>query len=356
VFKAPASELPETAVECCDLTRLWHPHLADAMEIAKEAGRRIMEIRSSEQLASCDVIPKHIQNLGIWQEGSSQFSSESVAERATIAERQGASEHENFEEKPTQPNSQILNVFRYILQNGKKVRQTNGDVEAGQFIVEELSKKYPGFGVISQDQMEKDPDWHQNICIWLVNPIDGTKAFESGLDDFHVQIGLVAGDEPTLGVSYYPASDTTVWALQGQGAWIEKEGSKQRLRASPCAEKILLKSSSHKTIQTYFEQWGWTPAKVDEEPLSSTSRLLKIIQGKASLYVSLGASPQGTEKKGGVWNYGANVVIANEAGVSLTTLDGHPLDLRQPDALLTGGVLLTNDPTAYKAVTETDWQ
>lgn len=272
--------------------------LQDAKEVAKEAGKRILDIRDSGELISEDI----------------------------------------------------------VLQNGKKVRQTNADLEGGQVIIDGLSKKYPAYGVISQDQMEKDPNWYLKDSIWIINPIDGTKEFEKGESDFHIQIGLLEGNEPVIGVSYYPATDAYIWAVKGQGAWLEKDGMKQRLLATTCNDKVLVRSSSHEVLKDYFAAWNWTPSQVIGDQLSSTGRLLAVIRGEASLYISLGASPLGTEKKGGVWNYGANAVIANEAGLILKTLGGNPLNLRQPSALLMEGVVITNDPNLYQMVIGSDWQ
>lgn len=253
-------------------------------------------------------------------------------------------------------NSGKLHAEDVTLPNGKKVRQTNADIEASQYIYNELSRLYPSYGFVSQDQMDKDPSWYTKSSVWIVNPIDGTKEFEKGNNDFHVQIGLVQGNESVLGVSYYPATDTYVWAVKGRGAWLEKAGKAERLVAVPSPEKILIKSSSYATIEPYFKEWGWTPSKVMGEELSTTGRLLTMIRGEASLYISLGASPLGKEKKGGVWNYGANVVIANESGLLLSTLAGKPINLRQPDALLVEGIVLTNDPNLYDKVIQSDWQ
>lgn len=278
-------------------SQLWDQQIERAKAVAKEAGKRILQIRNSGQLISKDV----------------------------------------------------------VLQNGKKFRQTNADIEASQYIIDEFSKNYPAYGFLSQDQMDKDPHWYEKECVWIINPIDGTKEFERGGDDFHIQIGLLSRDETVLGVSYYPAIDTYVWAVKGQGAWLEKDGTKKRLIAKPSSEKILIKSSSYKIIESRLKKGEWSPSEIIGEHLSSTNRLLKMIEGKASLYVSLGASPEGIEKKGGVWNYGANVVIASEACLILKTLDGYPLNLRQPKGLLTEGVVLTNDLNAYAAVIGADW-
>lgn len=242
-----------------------------------------------------------------------------------------------------------------LLPNGKLVRQTNADIEGSQYIIDQLTKLYPTYGIITQDLMDEDPTWYLKESIWLINAIDGTKEFEKGNDDFHVQIGLLRGEQPIIGVSYYPVTDTYVWAVQGQGAWIEKDGKMTRLSAVGCCEKILLKSSSYAQIQPYFQQWDWTPSQVTGGELSTTGRILAMIRGEASLYISLGASPMGKEKKGGVWNYGANALIASESGLILTTLGGNPIDLRQPEALLVEGIILTNDPVLYDKVIESDW-
>lgn len=244
-----------------------------------------------------------------------------------------------------------------LLPNGKKIRQTNADLEASRYIADELSRRYPAYGIISQDHMDKDPNWYEKDFVWIINPIDGTKNLESGSDDFQIQIGLLDHDESVLGVVYYPAKKIFVFAKKGEGAWVEEEGVKKRKRLMTFMphENVLIRSSSFNKIEPHLAEWGWVPYEVIDEYLSSTTRLLKIIEGEASLYISLGASFEGTEKRGGVWNYGANVVIAREAGLILRTLSGEPLNLRQPQAFLTEGVVMTSDPEVYSAVIETDW-
>lgn len=274
------------------LDHAWNKQLQEAKEVCKEAGKKILAIRNSGKLISSDL----------------------------------------------------------ILPNGKIIRQTNADIEATEYIVSELARQTPDYGILSQDQMERDPTWYTKESVWLINAIDGTKEFEKGSDDFHIQIGLLNQNESVVGVSYYPATDTYITAIKDHGAYLEQNGMRQRLDATSSHEKVLILSSSHQLLKPCFEKWGWIPDRVDFATLSSTSRLLKMIQGEASLYISLGASPLGKEKKGGVWNYGANVVIAKEAGLHLTTLKGHPLNLREPSGLLTEGVLLTTDQTVYEAV------
>jgi 3'(2'), 5'-bisphosphate nucleotidase len=235
-----------------------------------------------------------------------------------------------------------LDLKEIVLENGKKMVQTEVDVKAGEQIINELSKIYPNHGFLSQDHLSKAGSWYTQEYVWIINPIDNTVEFEKGDDDFHVQIGLVHKNEAVLGISYYPAKNMFVYATRGQGAWKEANGTLERLIAKPCAKNILLKSSSQALIGPILDK----QYEVVGTHLSSTSRLLEMIEGNASLYVSLGASPQGKDKKGGIWNYGANALIAKEAGLELMTLRGNPLNLREPTALLTEGVIVTTDPQA----------
>jgi 3'(2'), 5'-bisphosphate nucleotidase len=241
-----------------------------------------------------------------------------------------------------------LQPQQVVLENGKKVLQTRADLEASAQIIKDLSKTYTNYAYLSQDQMEKAGAWHTQENVWIINPIDNTSEFEKGRDDFHVQIGLIHQNEAVVGISYYPAKEMYVYAVKGQGAWKEMKGKLEKLVAKPCAKNILLKSSSHALIEPLLEQ----KYEVADKSLSSTSRLLEIIEGNASLYISLGASPQGKDKKGAVWNYAANTVIAHESGVSLFGLRGDPLNLREPTALLTEGVILTTDPQALAHFTK----
>ena len=252
-------------------------------------------------------------------------------------------------------NSGQLSSRNITLPNGKVIRQTNADIEVSQYLLDELTKRTPSYGIISQDHMQKDPNWSMKDLVWVVNPIDGTKEYETGKDDFHIQIGLLHHNSVVLGVSYYPATDIYIWAIQNQGSWIEQNGITKKLSAVPSSKKILIRSSSHKILEPYFAKWGWIPDQIAVSNGSSTTRLLKMIQGEASLYISLGASPLGVEKKGGIWNYGANIILAKEAGLILTTLKGLPLNLREPSGLLIEGIVLTNDPLIHQTIVSTDF-
>lgn len=63
----------------------------------------------------------------------------------------------------------------------------------------------------------------EHRCLWLIDPIDGTRSFIRGLEFWSVQIALMVDGELVLGVSAAPPFEETAWAVRGQGAWLDGE-------------------------------------------------------------------------------------------------------------------------------------
>ena len=81
---------------------------------------------------------------------------------------------------------------------------------------------------------------------FLVDPLDGTKEFIRGGDDYTVNIGLLAGGVPRLGVVFAPARAALHGGLVGHGAWLEQGGARTSIATrQPGAELTAVASKSH---------------------------------------------------------------------------------------------------------------
>jgi 3'(2'), 5'-bisphosphate nucleotidase len=223
-------------------------------------------------------------------------------------------------------------------------------------ITEKLGKLFPDHAILTQDESTSAGAWYEKEWIWIVNPLDGTAEFAQGGDQFGVQIGLVHQGEPVLGVNYFPVSGVCYWGIKGGGAWREQAGKAERVITQPSEPIVLLKSSGLNAISELFDKI--VPAMILDVP-NSGGRVFSImddefpfpLEGKPTLYVSLGASLKGT-KKGSIWNYAATAVIAKEAGTILTDLRGQPLNFLEPSTLLPHGVVVTSDPFLHAQVVD----
>jgi histidinol-phosphatase len=110
---------------------------------------------------------------------------------------------------------------------------TEVDVAAEAAIKTVLKRHFPQHGFYGEELGREAGDSEH---LWLIDPIDGTKAFVRGYPLFSVQIALMRRGELVLGVSSAPCwnggAGETAWAERGEGAWL----GEQRLRVADIAE------------------------------------------------------------------------------------------------------------------------
>jgi 3'(2'), 5'-bisphosphate nucleotidase len=108
---------------------------------------------------------------------------------------------------------------------------TRADLAAHHIIINALKELDPDTPVISEESGV--PDYEQRKTwkkFWIVDPLDGTKEFIKRNGEFTVNIALVDGGEPVLGVVYAPAKQLLYYATKENGAFkVEGEGEPVRI-------------------------------------------------------------------------------------------------------------------------------
>ena len=92
---------------------------------------------------------------------------------------------------------------------------TEADLRSEEVIRATLSERFPGFGFYGEETGRHAMDAES---VWLVDPIDGTKAFMRGIPFFSTQIALMRAGRLVLGVSSAPVYGELAWAEEGGGA------------------------------------------------------------------------------------------------------------------------------------------
>ncbi|MBI2565912.1 MAG: 3'(2'),5'-bisphosphate nucleotidase CysQ [Candidatus Schekmanbacteria bacterium] len=92
---------------------------------------------------------------------------------------------------------------------------TAADVAANRYIVEALKASFPEDGVVAEEsadisELERDR-------VWFVDPLDGTREYLDGRDDYAVMIGLAVAGSPVVGAVFQPQPGLLSWAMQRQG-------------------------------------------------------------------------------------------------------------------------------------------
>jgi len=129
---------------------------------------------------------------------------------------------------------------------------TVADVETEQAIKAVIQKAFPGHGFYGEETGKTNPDAEYT---WLVDPIDGTKAFVRQYPMFSTQIALMKGDELILGVSNAPMFNggEMAWAEQGGGAFLN--GQPIRVSGIEALNQAALSAGNIKSL-AQSAQWA----------------------------------------------------------------------------------------------------
>lgn len=95
---------------------------------------------------------------------------------------------------------------------------TIADKKAEEFIRGRIEKQYPAHEILGEE-FGKGASFQHASHRWVIDPIDGTKAFTRGIPLYSVLIGLEIEDKVQVGVAYFPALDEMVAAATGEGCW-----------------------------------------------------------------------------------------------------------------------------------------
>ena len=196
---------------------------------------------------------------------------------------------------------------------------TEADRAAEAAILEALANIAPSVPVVAEEAVAGGdlPDVGREF--FLVDPLDGTKEFIKGGDDFTVNIGLIRDSVPVLGIVYAPATGDLYAGVSGKGAWkaIVKNGNLGarvpiHVRPAPAGAILVVASKSHRTPET-----DDFIGKYDVENLVSAGSSLKfalVASGQADLYPRMGTTMQ--------WDTAAGDAIVRAAGGKVVTIDG----------------------------------
>lgn len=212
---------------------------------------------------------------------------------------------------------------------------TAADMEAEAAIRAGLTALAPSIPIVSEED-----DQHRQVAAgagyFLVDPLDGTREFIAGRDEYAIAIALMSAGIPIAGVIVAPAL-STIWrgaagggaarltfSADGTTSTPERIQTRQRPRHGPVA----LVSRSHLDPQT--EAYLRSLPEARTIACGSALKFCRIAEGAADIYPRLAPTHD--------WDVAAGHAIVVAAGGQMLALDGVPLRYGTPDLLIPGFV------------------
>lgn len=186
---------------------------------------------------------------------------------------------------------------------------SEADLEVNAMLGARLRDARPNYGWLSEES-EDHPDRLIRDRVFIIDPIDGTRAFLDGQTGFAHALAVVEGGSPIAAVVHLPMLDLTYHATIGGGAWL----GDQRLRVSECdtvagARALITRS------QMAADYWpGGVPALDRHFRTSLAWRMALVAEGRYDAMVTL--------RKTWHWDTVAGALLITEAGGIVSTGGG----------------------------------
>ncbi|WP_446831011.1 3'(2'),5'-bisphosphate nucleotidase CysQ [Candidatus Foliamicus sp.] len=206
---------------------------------------------------------------------------------------------------------------------------TDADHAAHEHIVSGLMRLTPNIPVLSEEsgpemRTRQRLDWPLH---WLVDPLDGTREFIRGGEEFTVNIALIDAELPVLGVVYAPAKGEMYFGSKGAGAFMDGEGPDAAtkicvVRPPPKPLRVLAsRSYAASAVELYVGAMG----KTHRRAVASSLKFCLVARGQADVYPRLGPTSE--------WDTAAGQAVLESAGGAVLGLDGQPFRYRKQSIL-----------------------
>lgn len=215
-------------------------------------------------------------------------------------------------------NEQIMSRYNQVAYSLKKDGSlvTEADSAMQQVMIESLKTHWPDYAVLGEEMSEAEQQAQLDSDaggLWILDPLDGTSNFASGIPVFSVSIALVINSEVVLGLIYDPNRDETFSAIKTEGACLNGQNlmsHSERQLLSQCTALIDFKRltpemrvclcrehpyASQRNFGSGALDWCWLAA------------------GRSQVYI------HGGQK---LWDYAAGQLILSEAGGLAKTFAG----------------------------------
>lgn len=192
---------------------------------------------------------------------------------------------------------------------------TEMDLKSEKYILKEIQKKFPSHTILSEEKgkLEKNSEYS-----WIIDPLDGTVNYTSGLPLYSVSIGLVHKGKPFLGVVYAPYLNELFYAQRGKGAYLNgKKISPSKVTELENAV-IQIGFSAHYSEELLKKNW------LIAQKLTAQVRGIRAWDSGAltSCYIACGRFDGKISIKTDPFGNAASTVIIEEAGGVVSDFEG----------------------------------
>lgn len=203
---------------------------------------------------------------------------------------------------------------------------TTVDLEVNRILQELQRREFPLDGWLS----EESPDDLARLTrprVWIVDPIDGTKALVKGVPEFCISASLVERGVPVVAVILNPSTEELFTAVRGGGLFLN--GSRVTLSADLKADPVIMVNA----WELRNDRWSMLPGTARCRPIYSIAYALALVAA-GRIQAALTIEPENE------WDLAAGVLLIEETGGNVRDADGKAFVFNQPTPRFRGVIAM----------------
>ena len=208
---------------------------------------------------------------------------------------------------------------------------SNGDLRVNDLITNKIKKLTPNIPIISEETVNLKIKNTAKI-FWLIDPIDGTKEYIAGKDEYTLNAALVINTVPILGVVGVPKKNRIFYSYAAGESYLIESGETKKINCQKKQPKgqIVALSSALKPSDIILNKLKEFNVNLIVK-MASSYKFCVIANGEFDIYAA--------RERANEWDYAAGHAIAQNAGAIIKTLDEKPFlygkeDYRNPSLLI----------------------
>jgi 3'(2'), 5'-bisphosphate nucleotidase len=219
-------------------------------------------------------------------------------------------EHEAAAELAAEAGAVLLEL-RHRSEPGRALGE-EGDQRSHRLLMGRIADRFPDDRIRSEEADQSKALGSESGRVWIIDPLDGTREYSEGREDWAVHVALAIDGAPVVGAVALPSLHTVLGT-----------GSPPPVPEPPAVPRMVVSRTRPPAFVPFVaERLGATTVPMG----SAGAKIAAVIRGEAEVYVHSGGQYE--------WDSAAPVAVALASGFHASRLDGSPLRYSQPDPWL----------------------
>ena len=193
---------------------------------------------------------------------------------------------------------------------------SNGDLRVNELITKKILELTPNIPIVSEETVDLKVKNKEKI-FWLIDPIDGTKEYIAGKDEYTLNAALIINTVPCIGLVGAPKKKQLFYSYGVGDSYLIENNKKIKndcSKKTPKDEIVALSSSAHPSKEIMKELKKFSVTSIVK--MASSYKFCVIANGEFDIYAA--------KERANEWDYAAGHAVAEHAGAIIKKLDGDP--------------------------------